>query len=162
PDLWQDRQRAQQILKRLGNIRARIDRWERFRARAKDLAELASLAPAVPNLDAEVAAEFATLADDVQHATLEAQLSRPDDERNAVVAISAGVGGTDAADWAEMLVRMYLRWAERRNSNAELLESPPGDDAGSRNATLPVDRPYADGSLEPERASHRLVRISPF
>ena len=143
-------------------MRARIDRWERFRARAKDLAELASLAPADPNLDAEVAAEFATLADEVQHATLEAQLSGPYDERNAVVAISAGVGGTDAADWAEMLVRMYLRWAERRGFKAELLESTPGDEAGFRSATLSVDGPYAYGYLKTERGTHRLVRISPF
>src|SRR5439155_242069 len=144
------------------NMRPPIHRWQRFRARAKDLAELASLAPADPNLDAEVAAEFATLADEVQHATLEAQLSGPYDERNAVVAISAGVGGTDAADWAEMLVRMYLRWAERRGFKAELLETTPGDEAGFRSATLTVEGDYAYGYLKTERGTHRLVRISPF
>jgi len=98
----------------------------------------------------------------VARASLEAQLSGPYDERNAVVAISAGVGGTDAADWAEMLVRMYLRWAERRGFKAELLETTPGDEAGFRSATLTVAGDYAYGYLKTERGTHRLVRISPF
>ncbi len=143
-------------------MRARLEKWERYRARAKDLAELAALASDDPKLETEVAAGVAELAEEVAHATLEAQLSGPYDERNAVVAISAGVGGTDAADWAEMLVRMYLRWAERRGFKAELLESTPGDEAGFRSATLTVAGDYAYGYLKTERGTHRLVRISPF
>jgi len=160
--LWQDRQRAQRILKRLGNVRNRLERWERFRARANDIAELAALAAADPHLESEVSAELATLAREVDRASLEAQLSGPYDERNAVLAVSAGVGGTDAADWAEMLVRMYLRWAERRGFRAELLEFTPGDEAGFRSATLSIDGEYAYGYLKTERGTHRLVRISPF
>jgi peptide chain release factor 2 len=102
------------------------------------------------------------LIEEVQRASLEAQLSGPYDERNAMIAISAGVGGTDAADWAEMLVRMYLRWAERRGFKAELLEFTPGDEAGFRSATLSVEGDYAYGYLKNERGTHRLVRISPF
>ena len=128
----------------------------------KELAELAAIADQDLSLEAEISKELRGLADQVQVASLEAQLSGPYDERNAVVAISAGVGGTDAADWAEMLVRMYLRWAERRNFKAELLESTPGDEAGFRSATLSVDGPYAYGYLKTERGTHRLVRISPF
>jgi peptide chain release factor 2 len=128
----------------------------------KELAELAAIADQDPSLEAEISKELRGLADQVQVASLEAQLSGPYDERNAVVAISAGVGGTDAADWAEMLVRMYLRWAERRGFKAELLESTPGDEAGFRSATLSVDGPYAYGYLKTERGTHRLVRISPF
>jgi peptide chain release factor 2 len=143
-------------------MRTRLDRWERFRARAKDLAELGSLAAADSKLGAEVSAELAALSGEVQRASLEAQLSGPYDDRNAVVAISAGVGGTDAADWAEMLVRMYLRWAERRRFRAELLEFTPGDEAGFRSATLSVEGDYAYGYLKTERGTHRLVRISPF
>ncbi len=79
-----------------------------------------------------------------------------------MLAVSAGVGGTDAADWAEMLVRMYLRWAERRGFRAELLEFTPGDEAGFRSATLSIDGEYAYGYLKTERGTHRLVRISPF
>jgi len=128
----------------------------------KELSELAAVADQDSSLEAEISKELRTLADEVQVASLEAQLSGPYDERNAVVAISAGVGGTDAADWAEMLVRMYLRWAERRGFKAELLESTAGDEAGFRSATLSVDGPYAYGYLKTERGTHRLVRISPF
>jgi peptide chain release factor 2 len=128
----------------------------------KDLAELATMAGEDRALEAEVSAELAELTEEVARASLEAQLSGPYDERNAVLAISAGVGGTDAADWAEMLVRMYLRWAERRGFRAELLEATPGDEAGFRSATLSVDGDYAYGYLKTERGTHRLVRISPF
>jgi len=128
----------------------------------KELGELAAVADQDSSLEAEISKELRTLADEVQVASLEAQLSGPYDERNAVVAISAGVGGTDAADWAEMLVRMYLRWAERRGFKAEILESTAGDEAGFRSATLSVDGPYAYGYLKTERGTHRLVRISPF
>ncbi|HEV8535841.1 MAG TPA: peptide chain release factor 2 [Candidatus Limnocylindria bacterium] len=162
PDLWQDRQRAQQTLKRLGSQRTRLERWERYRARARDLAELAALADGDSKLEAEVASDLTKLAEEVAHASLEAQLSGPYDDRSAVLAISAGVGGTDAADWTEMLVRMYLRWAERRGFKAELLDTTPGDEAGFRSATMTVEGDYAYGYLKTERGTHRLVRISPF
>jgi len=115
-----------------------------------------------PKMEADIAHDTVELTEEVAKASLEAQLSGPYDERSAVLAISAGVGGTDAADWAEMLVRMYLRWAERRGYKAELLESTPGDEAGFRSATLTVEGPYAYGYLKTERGTHRLVRISPF
>ena len=162
PDLWQDRQRAQQLLKRLGNVRTRLEKWQAYRRRGKDLTELAQLADDDPSMEQEVSKEVDQLAAEVSRASLEVQLSGPYDERSAVVAISAGVGGTDAADWAEMLVRMYLRWAERRGFKAELLEFTPGDEAGFRSATLTVEGDYAYGYLKNERGTHRLVRISPF
>src|SRR5207237_4995066 len=112
--------------------------------------------------DADVSLEIVQLGGEVEQVSPEAQLSGPYDERSAMIAISAGVGGTDAADWAEMLVRMYLRWAERRGFKAELLEFTPGDEAGFRSATLSVDGDYAYGYLKTERGTHRLVRISPF
>src|SRR2546425_504191 len=115
-----------------------------------------------PGLEGEVATELAELSAEVAHASLEAQLSGPYDERNAVVAVSAGVGGTDAADWAEMLVRMYLRWAERRGFRGELLDLTPGDEAGFRSATLSVEGGYAYGDLKTERGTHPLLRTSPF
>ena len=113
-------------------------------------------------MNAELARDLEALAADVEKASLEAQLSGPYDERDAVLAISAGVGGTDAADWAQMLVRMYLRWAERHGYKAEIVESTPGDEAGIRSATLTIEGPYAYGYLKTERGTHRLVRISPF
>ena len=148
-------------MKRLGLIRARVDRWEGYRKRAADLAELAELADD-PAMAADLERDFAALSAEVEKASLEVQLSGPYDERDAVLAISAGVGGTDAADWAQMLVRMYLRWAERHGYKAEIVESTPGDEAGIRSATLTIEGPYAYGYLKTERGTHRLVRISPF
>ena len=113
-------------------------------------------------MNAELERDLEALRAEVDKASLEAQLSGPYDERDAVLAISAGVGGTDAADWAQMLVRMYLRWAERHGYKAEIVESTPGDEAGIRSATLTIEGPYAYGYLKTERGTHRLVRISPF
>jgi peptide chain release factor 2 len=148
-------------MKRLGLVRARLDRWDSFHQRAADLAELASMGED-PALSADLERELQELIVEVDTASLEAQLSGPYDERDAVVAISAGVGGTDAADWAQMLVRMYLRWAERRGFKAEIVDTTPGDEAGIRSATMTVEGPYAYGYLKTERGTHRLVRISPF
>lgn len=115
-----------------------------------------------PALSADLERELDELIAEVDKASLEAQLSGPYDERDAVLAISAGVGGTDAADWAQMLVRMYVRWAERHGFKAEIVETTPGEEAGIRSATLTVEGPYAYGYLKTERGTHRLVRISPF
>jgi peptide chain release factor 2 len=123
--------------------------------------ELATLADD-PAMSADLERDLAALAEEVAQASLEAQLSGPYDERDAVLAISAGVGGTDAADWAQMLVRMYLRWAERRGYRAEIVETTPGDEAGIRSALMTIEGPYAYGYLRTERGTHRLVRISPF
>ena len=142
-------------------MRGRVARWEGYRKRADDLGELAALADD-PAMEAQLAGELAALAAEVARASLEAQLSGPYDERDCVLAISAGVGGTDACDWAEMLVRMYLRWSERRGYHAELIESTPGDETGFKSATLVVEGLYAYGYLRTERGTHRLVRISPF
>lgn len=125
------------------------------------MTELAQLADD-PTMNAELERDLEALKAEVDKASLEAQLSGPYDERDAVLAISAGVGGTDAADWAQMLVRMYLRWAERHGYKAEIVESTPGDEAGIRSATLTIEGPYAYGYLKTERGTHRLVRISPF
>ena len=149
------------MLKRLGLVRARVERWDGFKRRVEDLVELASLGDD-PALAADLEREYEALRAGVEKASLEAQLSGPYDERDAVLAISAGVGGTDAADWAEMLVRMYLRWAERHGYRAEIIETTPGDEAGIRSATLTIEGPYAYGYLRTERGTHRLVRISPF
>jgi peptide chain release factor 2 len=142
-------------------VRSRVERWDAFRKRVDDLAELATLADD-PEMTEELERDLVTLTADVEKASLEAQLSGPYDERDAVLAISAGVGGTDAADWAQMLVRMYLRWAERHGYKAEIVETTPGDEAGIRSATLTIEGPYAYGYLKTERGTHRLVRISPF
>ena len=162
PDLWSDRQRAQTILKKLDAARRRVERWDGYRARAAEITDMLPLADLDAGIARDLAADLGALLTEVAKSSLEAQLSGPYDERSAFLAISAGVGGTDAADWAEMLVRLYLRWAERRGFRAEILESTPGEEAGLKSATLAIDGDYAYGYLKHERGTHRLVRISPF
>ena len=115
------------MLKQLDAARRRVDRWDGFRDRAAEISELLPLAGEDAGIARDLGTDLSALQLEVEQASLEAQLSGPYDERSALLAISAGVGGTDAADWAEMLVRMYLRWAERRGFRAELLESTPGE-----------------------------------
>ncbi len=124
--------------------------------------ELAPLAASDSSIAPDVARDLAELVDEVESASIEAQLSGPYDERDAVLAISAGVGGTDAADWAQMLLRMYLRWAERRGFRSEIVEQTPGEEAGLKSVTASIEGEYAYGYLKMERGTHRLVRISPF
>ncbi len=162
PDLWSDRQRAQNTLQRLDHVRAQLDRWRSFQSRAADLASLYELADGDPAMLADIERDVALLRDEVGATAAELQLSGPYDDRDAIVTVSAGAGGTDAADWAEMLLRMYLRWAERRGLRAELLDSMPAEEAGLKSATLGVSGEHAFGLLRTERGTHRLVRISPF
>lgn len=143
-------------------MRGSVARWEGYGKRAADLAELAPLASEDAAIAKDLERELAELGDEVQRATLEAQLSGPYDQRDAVVTISAGVGGTDAADWTEMLMRMYLRWAETRGFRTEILDQTPGEEAGLKSVAFSVEGPYAYGYLKTERGTHRLVRISPF
>lgn len=124
--------------------------------------ELAPLAATDASIAPDVARDLTELVDEVERASIEAQLSGPYDERDAVLAISAGVGGTDAADWAQMLLRMYLRWAERRGFRSEIVEQTPGEEAGLKSVTASIEGEYAYGYLKMERGTHRLVRISPF
>ena len=162
PGLWSDRDHALVTLKRLDLVRQRVARWDGYRKRAADLLELAPLAAEDAAIAGDLEKELADLEQSVAKATLEAQLSGPYDARDAVLTISAGVGGTDAADWTEMLMRMYLRWAERRGYRAEILDQTPGEEAGLKSVALSIEGPYAYGYLRTERGTHRLVRISPF
>jgi peptide chain release factor 2 len=149
-------------LKRLDLVRRRVARWDGYRKRAADLADIAPLAAEDPAIGTDLERELAELERSVAEATLEAQLSGPYDDRDAVVTISAGVGGTDAADWTEMVMRMYLRWAERRGYRTQILDQTPGEEAGLKSVAFSVEGPYAYGYLRTERGTHRLVRISPF
>ena len=162
PDLWSDRDRALATLRRLDLLRRRIERWDGFKGRAAELADVAPLALEDAAIAADLERDLADLEREVDQAVLEAQLSGPYDARDAVVTLSAGVGGTDAADWTEMLMRMYLRWAERHGYRTELLDQTPGEEAGLKSVAFSVEGPYAYGYLRTERGTHRLVRISPF
>jgi peptide chain release factor 2 len=149
-------------MKRLDAAKQRLARWEGFRKRAGDIAELAAVVGEDAGLEAELGRDLAQLAAEVDRASVEAQLGGPYDQRDAVLSISAGVGGTDAADWTEMLMRMYLRWAERRGWRTQILDQTPGEEAGLKSVALSIEGPYAYGYLRTERGTHRLVRISPF
>jgi peptide chain release factor 2 len=151
-------------MKRLADFNLRIETWrglERRSAEARELIELAE-AERDERLAADVAREVETLASELGLLEFELTFSGPYDQRNAILAIHAGAGGTEAQDWAEMLLRMYLRWAERHGSQAQILDVMPGEEAGIKSVTLEVRGTLAYGYLRSERGVHRLVRLSPF
>ena len=151
-------------MQRLTALRDAIALPRELAARLREQDELYELAQAEGEtaLQEEVAAEVAILARRVDALELEAMLSGPYDDHGAVLAIHAREGGTDAQDWTEMLLRMYLRWAERRGFKTEVLDSTPGEEAGLKSVTVEIGGRNAYGYLRGERGQHRLVRLSPF
>ena len=139
-----------------------LDLAESLRTRCEDLGVLIDWANQGEAVDAELAVGLDDLAAEVESGEIKKMLGGEHDHRNAIVSIHPGAGGTESQDWAEILLRMYLRWAERRNFKSELIEVQPGDEAGLKSATLTIDGDYAYGLLLPEAGVHRLVRISPF
>ena len=137
-----------------------VNRWRELEKRAADAAELISLGDS--SLEAEIQSEVERLASRLDELELEVAFSGEYDVRNAILSIHAGAGGTESQDWAQMLMRMYLRWAERRGYQAEILDISPGEEAGIRSAVIGVDGDYACGYLKSEHGVHRLVRLSPF
>jgi len=149
-------------MRRLSQAREVVSTWREIERAALDLRELAALAQDDEAMAAEVEAETRALSERLDGLEFELSFSGPYDRRGAIVAMHAGAGGTESQDWAEMLLRMYLRWAERRGYKADIIDIMPGDEAGIKSATLEVDGRYAYGRLRSERGVHRLVRLSPF
>jgi len=164
PDFWEQPAQAQEVLRRLGRLKEEVRNWLHLHQRAQEVRELLELAEGEGDeaLMAELAREIEALEETVRRRQFEVWMSGPYDRHDAILAIHAGAGGTDAQDWAEMLLRMYLRWAERRGWEAELLDKVDGEEAGIKSATVLVKGPYAYGYLKAEKGVHRLVRISPF
>ncbi len=164
PDLWNDQARAQQVTSRLSHVNGEIGKLETLRSRLDDAALLLEMAEAESDAGsvAEVGAEIGALHKAIEEMEIRTLLSGEYDSREAVVAIRAGAGGVDAADFAEMLLRMYLRWAERHGYPTEVYETSYAEEAGLKSATFAVKAPYAYGTLSVESGTHRLVRISPF
>jgi peptide chain release factor 2 len=149
-------------MRRLGELRNEAGTWQRLTAQVEDMAVLEELAAEDDELAAELARETARLKVDVDQFELDSTLSGPYDGSDAILVVHSGEGGIDAQDWAEMLSRMYVRWAERRGLKAEILDTSEGEEAGVKNATIEIRGPRAYGYAKAEAGSHRLVRMSPF
>ncbi len=153
---------AQRVMRRLAEQKNVVELWRGLEKKVADIAEALPLAEEEPAFREEVEAEVAAVASRLDEIELELAFSGEYDDHNALLAIHAGAGGTESQDWAEMLLRMYLRWAERRGYRTEILDTSPGDEAGIKSVTIEVSGDYAFGYLKSEHGVHRLVRLSPF
>jgi peptide chain release factor 2 len=171
PGFWDSRAQSADapqttsLLRERRGLERRLETIEKLRADAEELAawqELLAADEEAVSGDADLERFLARLQSDLDRLDLELKLSGPDDDKNAIVSIHPGAGGTESQDWAEMLLRMYLRWAERDGYQVEMLERQDGEEAGIKSATFAVRGPYAYGYLSGEAGVHRLVRISPF
>lgn len=147
-------------MKKLADLRGEIESWEKLENRILDLFELAQLED--DSLVAEIETEAAAIRRELDQRELSTLLSGPYDRGNALLTINAGAGGTDSQDWAEMLQRMYLRWAERSGYTTDILDFTEGEEAGIKTVTIAIGGQYAYGYLRTEKGVHRLVRLSPF
>jgi peptide chain release factor 2 len=164
PALWNDPARAQRLARQLHRVADPLKVYERLRQRVQEWAELVDLAQAEsdPTLMQEQFQEAEGLAEELRRLELELILRGPYDQEGAILTLHAGAGGTEAQDWVQMLLRMYLRWAERRGFSTRILDQLPGEEAGLKSVSVEVLGEYAFGFLRAERGVHRLVRISPF
>lgn len=166
PDLWDDPEHAQAITQKLSHVQSRLEAVEKIGARLDDVETLLELADedesAAVDMREEAEAELNDIDADLSALEVRTLLAGEYDERNAVVTVRSGAGGVDAADFAEMLLRMYTRWAERHGYGVKVLNTSYAEEAGIKSATVEVTAPYAYGTLSVEAGTHRLVRISPF
>ncbi len=165
PGFWDGKDKANSILKEKASLERSLRDWNTLSNRLSDLeamAELASEEEGGDSLRSELEQEILSIDKDITAAEIAALLSGEQDASNAIVSIHPGAGGTEAQDWAEMLMRMYLRWAEKRGYKTEILDYQAGEEAGAKSVTFTVSGDYAYGRLKAEAGVHRLVRISPF
>jgi peptide chain release factor 2 len=149
-------------MRQIASLKNPVDTWEQMDAQVADLIELEELAGEDASLSEEVSTQADELAGELDKLELQLLLNTPYDDHDAILAIHAGTGGVDAQDWAEMLSRMYLRWAEKRGFGVTILDWTTGDEAGIKSATIELRGPYAYGYIKAEAGTHRLVRLSPF
>jgi len=162
PNFWDDTEAAQATVKQLQQVNAGLKPFQKVAQGADDLEVLLEFAEEDPASATELAQTVERLEKQLDAVELQAMLSEPEDGSNAYLSVQAGEGGSDSADWAEMLLRMYIRWAENRGFDVELLDRSEGEEAGIRNATILIKGESAYGWLKGETGNHRLVRISPF
>ena len=164
PEFWGDPEKAQKLLKEQSGLRQTLDQQAALVKAAEEMRLLLEVAAEEEDAETlqEVEAGLADLAKRVRGLELQTVLSGEYDAGNAILSINAGAGGTETQDWAQMLLRMYLRWAETKRFKVEVIDSLDGEEAGVKSVTVTVDGPYAYGYLRAEMGVHRLVRISPF
>lgn len=163
-DFWNDPNSAREIIAEANGLKEWVEPWDGLLARVRELGELAELLELEPDaaVEEEFRAEIERLNGDIESLELRAMLSGPDDSRDALLTIHPGAGGTESQDWAEMLMRMYTRWADSRGYKVEVLDLQPGEEAGIKSVTVEIRGRNAYGYLKAEKGIHRLVRISPF
>lgn len=163
-DFWNNRKRAEQTSRQARVLKDSIVSWESLQSQLQDLLELQAMANEENDADtlAEIEVDSQTLVVAVEGLEFRTMLDGDDDDKNAILVIHSGAGGTEAADWAEMLMRMYTRWTERNDMQSSIMDMQPGEEAGLKGVTIEVKGDFAYGYLKAEAGVHRLVRISPF
>ena len=164
PDFWGDAAAAQIKMRRLAELKKTTGQWRALEHKASELGELMSLdeASPSPSMETEIEAEMNTLTAHLDDLEFKLAFASPYDLRNAIISVHAGAGGTESQDWAEMLMRMYLGWAEKHGYKVDVLERSAGEEAGIKSVTLELSGEYAYGYLKGEHGVHRLIRLSPF
>lgn len=164
PDFWDNQTTAQQVLQELNDLKSSLEQYRGWQSTLEDTKAIAELLELESDeaLATEAQTNLERLDKELELWDLQQLLSGTYDTKGAILTINAGAGGTDAQDWAEMLLRMYTRWGEQEGYKVRLTESSPGDEAGIKSATLEIDGRYAYGYLKGEKGTHRLVRISPY
>ncbi|HSP87136.1 MAG TPA: peptide chain release factor 2 [Ignavibacteriaceae bacterium] len=164
PSFWNDQVAAQRILQEIKSLESWVNLWKDVNSKSASLEEFIELAGMEndESLNNEIQNELKTLEEAIENAELKNMLSGKDDDKNCILTIHSGAGGTEAQDWAEMLMRMYLRWGEQNGYTMRIVDLLEGDGAGIKSVTFEVEGPFAYGYLKAENGVHRLVRISPF
>ena len=164
PTLWDNQEDARTKIDEANKLKLWVEPWKTVAKRARDLAEMAELLEAEPDeeLDEEWRQELEAVTKLLEELEFRTMLQGEDDHRNAILTVHPGAGGLESQDWAEMLVRMYTRWSERRGFTVNLLDLQPGEEAGIKSASLEINGDHVYGFLKAEKGIHRLVRISPF
>ena len=164
PGFWSDQSKAQEVVQQVKGYKSWLDPFDGLSGRVDGAIDLEEMLASDPDeaMEAELSSEVEAIESKVEEFRLRSLLSGPDDFRDAQVEIAAGAGGTEAQDWAEMLLRMYTRWAERKGFAIEVLDMSEGEEAGIKGGVIEIKGPYAFGFLKAESGVHRLVRISPF